>query len=161
MRPIEVQLRAHGHDAGRVDGRMATVVVMLDVRHVDGIRDSRHLVELAKVAREVRIIGDSAQIALEVADVHRIEANERGEEAPVGLRGAVPDEVALLGEPVLERVERGEEIAKRLLVSLKLIELACEYRSRETAPIYFASVASIRCVHRGDSVYLQTQQNAK
>ena len=92
---------------------MAAVVVVLDVHHVHGVRNPRHLVELAEVAREVRVVGDSAQVALEVADVHRIEAYERGEEPPVGLRDAVPDEVALPGEPLFDCIESRKELAER------------------------------------------------
>jgi hypothetical protein len=44
-----VKLRPDGHDARRVDGFVAAVVVRLDVVQVHGLGDARHLVEVAQV----------------------------------------------------------------------------------------------------------------
>ena len=47
---------------------MALVVVALDVREVDRLGCARHLIEIAKIARQVRVVGDALPIALEMAD---------------------------------------------------------------------------------------------
>ena len=41
VRGCEVDLRAEGHDPRRIDGRMALVIVPLDVQQVHGRRDAR------------------------------------------------------------------------------------------------------------------------
>ena len=65
--------------------RHAHVIVPLDVIHVHGLGDARHLIEVAQIVRQVRIVGDAAQVAFEVAVIDRVEADERGEQPPVGL----------------------------------------------------------------------------
>src|SRR4051794_38405127 len=49
-RPVEVEDRAEGHDAARVDGPVALVIVPLDVLEVHRPGDARDLVEVAQVA---------------------------------------------------------------------------------------------------------------
>ena len=59
---------------------------------------------------DVRIsIPDRAEVALEVADVDGVEADDGDEEADVGLSELVPDEEVFALEDALEAVERGEE----------------------------------------------------
>ena len=53
-----------------------------------------------------------------MAEVDRIEADEGGEQAPVGLGQPLADEEALVREPRLEDVERFEQRPERLLVGL-------------------------------------------
>ena len=95
MRRRIIDLRPDRHDARRVDRRVAAVIVRLDVVQVDRLGHARHLVEVAQVVRQVRIVGDPPQIALEMPDIDRIETDERREQPPVGLGDAVPDKVAL------------------------------------------------------------------
>lgn len=45
-----VELGAHGDDLTGIDGRVAHVVVALDVREVDGLRDQRPLEDVARVS---------------------------------------------------------------------------------------------------------------
>ncbi len=61
-----------GDDAGRVDSAMALVVVPLDVPHIDGVGHTWYLIKIAQVAGQVRVIGDAAQVALEVTDISHI-----------------------------------------------------------------------------------------
>ena len=96
--------------------RVRAVVVPLDVIHVDGLGDAGVLVQLAQVARELRVVDDAAQVALEVADVHGVEAHERREQAPVRLGDRVAHQVAARREARVELVERVEEPAERALV---------------------------------------------
>ena len=64
---------------------MRHVIVALDMIEVDRRCNVAELVEIAQVAPEVRIVDDAAEIALEMSDVHGIEADQRDEEAPIGL----------------------------------------------------------------------------
>src|SRR3954469_2206714 len=66
VRRPEVLLGPLGDDPRRVDLLMGHVVVALDVVEVDRVGDARLLVEVAQVAREVLVIGDAPQVALEV-----------------------------------------------------------------------------------------------
>ena len=54
MRRGVVQLWPGRHDPRRIDAFVAAVIVALDVPHVDGLGNSRHLVEIAQIARQVR-----------------------------------------------------------------------------------------------------------
>ena len=61
---IEFQRRPLGYDAGRVDGLVAGVVMVLDMPQVHGRRHARPLVQLAQPVAEIRVIGDAPQVAL-------------------------------------------------------------------------------------------------
>jgi hypothetical protein len=65
--------RAERDDAGRVHPLLAAVVVALDVVHVDGLGHARPLIEIAHVVRQVRVVDDPLQVALEVVVVDRVE----------------------------------------------------------------------------------------
>ena len=95
MRRGEVELGAERHDAGRVHLALAAVVVPLDVIDADGLGDARHLIEIAEIIRQVRVVGDAAQVALEVAVIDRVEADQRGEQPPVGFGHPRAGEIAL------------------------------------------------------------------
>ena len=91
--------------------------MVLDVLKVHRVGYVRQLVELARVRKQVRVLGEAALVALEVAVVHGVEAHQRREEAPVGLGDrVVADEVALAAEQLLELVECREQLGVRLLV---------------------------------------------
>lgn len=74
---------------------MAAVIVRLDVVQAHRACDPWDLIEVAQIVRQVRIIGDAAQVALEMADIDRVEADQRGEQPPIGLGDAVTDEITL------------------------------------------------------------------
>src|SRR3954470_1144049 len=99
VRRGEVELGAERIDAGRVHLELAAVVVPLDVIDAHGLVDARYLIKIAKVIRQVRVIPDAAQVALEVAVVDRVEANERGKQPPVGLGHARAGDVSLPRKP--------------------------------------------------------------
>src|SRR3546814_5501759 len=97
---------------------MASVVVVLDVMQVHRVGDTGHLVELAGVAPQVGVVDETLPVALEVAVVDRIEAHQRGEQAPVGFGHPVAQQVALAREALLQVVERREERVVGFLVGL-------------------------------------------
>ncbi len=118
VRGIDDHERTERHDARRVDAHMAVIIVLLGVLQVDRVLHARHLEEVAHIGPEIGVVGDPPTVALEVADIDGVEADERGEEPPVGLRQAVAHQEALLVELAVELVERVEERAERLFVGL-------------------------------------------
>ena len=63
-------------------------------------------------------VADRAEVALEVADVHGVEADDSDEEPDVRLRELAADEIVLALQDLLEPVERLEERHDRRLVRL-------------------------------------------
>src|SRR5690606_24096910 len=116
MGAFERQLRPLGNDAVGVDMPMAGVVVVLDVGKVHGLGYAGPLIELAQPVRQVRIVFDAPQVALEMAVVHRIEAHEGGKQTPVGLGEKFTGEIALFGETLLEPVQLREQLVERRLI---------------------------------------------
>ena len=82
-RRVEVENRTHRHDPCGVDSRVGDVVVTLDLIEVDGLADAGVLVELAQVAGQVFVVGDSPLVALEVADIDGIKTDQSDEKPPV------------------------------------------------------------------------------
>src|SRR6185437_6603506 len=115
--PSHRPLRPQRHDAGRIDAPVALVIVMLDVEEVDRAGYSRPMVKLAQVSAQARVVPDLPQVALEVPEINGIEADQRGEQAPVRLREPVAQEKALALKARLEPVEGLEQGPERLLVS--------------------------------------------
>ena len=109
MRRIEVERRADGHDAGRIDRGVAVIVVPFYVVHVDRLGDPRHLVKIAQIVRQARVVLDAPQITLEVAEIDGVETHKRCEQPPVGLGRRVTDEVALLAQAALQIVQSCEQ----------------------------------------------------
>ncbi len=95
VRRHEVELRAERDDAGRIHVALAAVIMPLDVIHVDGRGDAGLLIKIAQIVREVRIVDDTPQVALEMAVVDGIEAYERREQPQVGLGDRAARKVAL------------------------------------------------------------------
>src|SRR5690554_7400806 len=105
MGSIKSHFRAEGHDAGRVDPRMAVIVVLLDMVKVHRVGYSWLLVEIPQIAVEVVVVLDPAQVALEVPIIDGIEAYQGRKEPPVGLGNLITDQVALRAQPGLQFVQ--------------------------------------------------------
>ena len=73
-----------GDDTGRIDVVVGDVVMPLDVAEVHGVGDAFGLIEVFKVVKEVRVVDDPPEVALEMAVVDDVEAYEGDEQAPVG-----------------------------------------------------------------------------
>jgi len=65
VRRREVQFRAERQNAVRIDVLHTAVVSQFDQLEIDGLGDPRHLIDLAQIVREVVIVGEPPQIALE------------------------------------------------------------------------------------------------
>ena len=72
----EIELRATGNDANRIDALVTTEIMSLDMVHVDGFGHTRRLVEIAQVAREVGKFDNAVAITLEVGVVNRVETDK-------------------------------------------------------------------------------------
>ena len=94
MRCVPVEVGPGWHDARRVHHVVALIVVPLGMIGIDGLADARPLVQVTGIGPEVGVVGEAADIALEVAVIDHVEAIERRPEAPVGLCRRVPVEEA-------------------------------------------------------------------
>ena len=65
MRRGEIKHGAKRHDAGRINPAMALVIVPFDVLEIDRVRHTGKLINLACVGREIRVVGNLVQVALE------------------------------------------------------------------------------------------------
>jgi hypothetical protein len=99
------QIRPEGDDAGRVDAGVHLVVVPLDVVEVDGVTEPRRLVEVAGVRPQDLILRQLPAVALEVAVIDGVEADQRGEQPDVRLGDRVADQIALPRQPPGEQLE--------------------------------------------------------
>ena len=79
MRSREVDEGSKRDDAGRIDVTMALIIMALDMREIHCGCDLRPLVELARIAEDVRVIDDPREIAFEVTVINTVEADERRE----------------------------------------------------------------------------------
>src|SRR5260370_16195239 len=79
VRRQEIKLGSDGDDAGRVDRRVASIIVPLDMREIYGRGDSCVLVEYPGVIPEIGIVDDPPKIAFEMPDIDGIEPHERRE----------------------------------------------------------------------------------
>ena len=113
MGRVEVDFRSHRHQAGRIDGRMADVVVLLDMIHAHGLRPPGNLKELTGVGPEVRVVHQTAQVAFEVPDIDRVKAQQRGEQPPVGFGQLRAEQVALPRQARLQPVQTVEQAGDR------------------------------------------------
>ena len=66
----------------------------LDVIDVDGVADSRPLIEIEHVTLQVCIIDDATKIAFEMAVIHHVETDQRTEQPPIGFKDAISEQVA-------------------------------------------------------------------
>ena len=78
-------VRALGHDPGRINPLLRLVVMPLDLHEVGRVAKAGRLVEVPGVAPQVRVVGQPVQIALEVDVVDGVEPGQRGEQPDVGL----------------------------------------------------------------------------
>ena len=89
---------------------LAIEVVIDDVvARCHGRGDAGHLIELAHIVRQVRIVGDALPVAFEQREIGDVEAHQSREQAPVRLGDLIADQIALARQPRLEPVECREK----------------------------------------------------
>ena len=91
MRLRQIENRADGNDAVRINLRVRHVVMTLDVIEIDGLGDPRLLVQIHQITLQIWVIDDTAQITLEMAVIDRVEPNKRAKKPPVRLDNTVPE----------------------------------------------------------------------
>src|SRR6187399_3033388 len=101
VRSLEIQLGSDRYDAGGIQLRVALVVVMSDVIQMYRAPDGGHLVQIACVRGERRVVCQATQVAFEVAVVGSVKTNQRDEQPYVSLGEAISAQVALRREASL------------------------------------------------------------
>ena len=88
---------------------MHLVIVRLDVVEIDVVAETRRLIEITQVAIKRGHLGNLVSVAFEMVVIDRVEANERGPQANVGLGNSVADQEALVRQSFFEPVKAGEQ----------------------------------------------------
>ena len=79
MRFREIEQRADGNDASRINLAVCDVVVPFNVIEIDRVSDAGLLIQVHKVSLQIGIIDTALEIALEVAVINRIKTHQRAE----------------------------------------------------------------------------------
>src|SRR3954454_18222115 len=109
MRGGEVKQGSDRDDPGWIDRTVALVIVPPDMLEIHRRGDAWQLIDVTRKGRQIRIIDDAADVALEVPDIDRVEADQRREQADVGFGQAVAQQEPPIGEPPLEAGQRAEK----------------------------------------------------
>lgn len=64
VRFVEILLRPNGNNTGRVNGFMAAVIVVTDMRKTHRLGDTLHLVDVAQETVQIEVITDAPFIAV-------------------------------------------------------------------------------------------------
>lgn len=91
---------------------------MHDVVDVHDLRQAGQRMEIAGEAPQCWIVADPADVALKVAVIDRVEADERREQPDVRLGQYHANEVSRSGKRLRQSVERLEQRCHRLLIGL-------------------------------------------
>jgi hypothetical protein len=140
MRGGEIRFRANRYDAVRIDGLVAGVIVPADVIEVHGLDDAGWLKQIPGVTREIGIVNRPAQITFEMAEINGIEANEGGEETPVGFNGPIAKQVAGPRQAILKLVEHGKDVAHGGNSPTQLFMRKTRSRAAAKADCYLAAL---------------------
>lgn len=95
---------------------MAAEIVGANMVKIDRLRNPRHLVDVAQETVQVQVVADAMFVALEVGDIHRIKADQRGPQADVRLRQAVARQIAMLAEDLLQSFQGFKDFSDRFVV---------------------------------------------
>ena len=76
MGSAETKVGTDRDNARRVDFPMGHVIMALDVIEINGLCDTRNLIQLLQGALEVRVVDDAPNVTFEVTVLHRIEPHE-------------------------------------------------------------------------------------
>ena len=85
MRGVQILNRPYRHDPGRVHRVVAGIIMPLGVVEIAGVGNPRPLVKITHVSRQVGVVGDAPDIALEMTMIDEVEAQQGGQQAPVRL----------------------------------------------------------------------------
>ncbi|GCC49504.1 hypothetical protein chiPu_0033935 [Chiloscyllium punctatum] len=85
----EVEDGTERNDPGRIDRAMALVIVPPDMLEIHRRGDAGPLIDVARIGEQIWIIDQPPDVALEVPDIDRVEADQCREQADVGFGQAV------------------------------------------------------------------------
>ncbi|MNL03994.1 hypothetical protein D3C87_1245510 [compost metagenome] len=92
--------------------------MILDVFKIHRLGNPRPLINLPQPVRQVRIIGNAPQVALEVAVVHRVKTNQRGEQTNVRFGQELAGQVTVGVQHLFQVIQFRKDIVERLFISL-------------------------------------------
>ena len=81
---------------------MAAVIMMADLRQIQRLCNTGHLVNIAQKAIQIAIVTNAVPVALEVSNIHRVKAYQRGPQAQIGFSQAIAGEIAMLSQDLLQ-----------------------------------------------------------
>ena len=90
----------------------------LDLHEVGGVTEARCLEQIPRVRPQHWHLGELRPVAFEMAVVHGVESQQRGEQPYVGLGDRVADQVAPRCQAIGQPVQPVEELSVRALVGL-------------------------------------------
>src|SRR5438105_7777995 len=108
MRRSQVERGADRDDTRGIYLLVRHIIMALDVIEVHRFGNAIVLVKIAQIRPEMFVIDDAAHVALEMAVINGIEADEGGKETPIGFRHAVAEQIALQRQARVELIERFE-----------------------------------------------------
>jgi hypothetical protein len=83
VRLREIYKRAVRHDPGRIDRCVTFIIVAFYVSEIDRTAHIGPLIQIARVGKKIRVLGQLSQVALEMSDVNRIKAHQRRKQPPI------------------------------------------------------------------------------
>ena len=105
MGRAKILLRPDWHNASRIDVQVACIIMIFDMIHVHRVGDSRYLVKFTHEARERGVIGNTPDVAFEMAKIYGIETNQCCEQTPIRLSQGIAKEIALTSQTQFKAVQ--------------------------------------------------------
>src|SRR5688572_20896568 len=109
MRRRQVLLGSERDNSGGIDVVVCDVVVTLDMIEIDRVGNPFDLIEVFEIAEEIRVVDNTPDVALEVAMIDGVKADERDEEAPIRFDELRAEQIPAIREPLLDSIERLKE----------------------------------------------------
>ena len=78
---------------------VTVIVVLLNVFHVDSLRNSGMLIKITDVSGKLWVVENSTLVCFEVGEINCIKTYKRGELPPVCLSDHFPEQVTLFAQP--------------------------------------------------------------
>ena len=97
---------------------MAGIVMPLDMLEIHRLGHAWPLIHLPQPVRQICIVGNSPQVAFEVAVVHRIKTNQRSEQPHIGFGQVLAGQIAMAAQVLFQMIQLGKHIIKRTFIRL-------------------------------------------
>ena len=103
------------NDSGRIHIDLA-IISGLDLFQIQRVFDARPLIKFAQVIHQIGIILHTPQVALEVAVINQVEAQQRRESAPIGFCDAVSGQIASFVQQMFHHVQTSKYFSCGLFI---------------------------------------------